>query len=119
MKFLVGENLATFFKCSRKVFLKPAYPIQSFKAGFHNLRRAVQKHEVELPMDSKLEGQRSVIKFLLLEGEKPYQMFSKVAEKFFLKPAYPVQVCTAGFHSLGRAGQVSGTSLGQGGQLRQ
>ena len=34
-------------------------------------------------MDSKLEEQRSVISFLLLEGEIPCHIFSKVAEKFF------------------------------------
>ena len=31
----------------------------------------------------ELEEQRSVIKFLLLEGEKLCPIFSKVAEKFF------------------------------------
>ena len=34
------KNLASFFKGCRNVFLKPAYPVQPFIAGFHSLRRA-------------------------------------------------------------------------------
>ena len=45
---------------------------------------------VRATMDSKVEEQRSVIKFLLLEHEKALPHFSKVAAFFFLKPAYPV-----------------------------
>ena len=56
-------------------------------------------------MDSKLEGQRSVIKFLLLEGEKPCNIFQRL-QIFFLKPSYPVQPFIAGFYSLGREGQA-------------
>ena len=62
-------------------------------------------------MDSKLQEQISMIKFLLLEGET-FDTFFKCC-RFFLKPAYPIQFFTAGFHSLSR------TRLDQGGQLRQ
>ena len=56
-------------------------------------------------MDSKLEEQRSEIKFLLLEGEKPCHIFQRL-RKVFLKLAHLVQPFIAGFHSLGRAGQA-------------
>ena len=68
----------------------------------------------------KLEDQKSVIKFQLLESKKPCHIFSKVAETFFfflflflfsfLKPAHPVQPFIAGFHSLGRTEHARGTS---------
>ena len=52
-------------------------------------------------MDSKLKKQRSVIKFLLSESEKPCRIFNG-CRKVFLKPVYPVQHFIAGFHSLWR-----------------
>ena len=43
----------------------------------------LNKLGVRATIDSKLEEQRTVINFLVLEGEKPCHIFSKIAEKFF------------------------------------
>ena len=77
--------------------------------SFEHLNK-VSVRAARATMDSKLEERRSVIKLLLIEVEKTH--YSKVAEKFFLKPAYPIQPFIAWFHSLGRAGQEWETSLG-------
>ena len=55
-------------------------------------------------MGSKLEEHRSVVKILLLEGEKTFFKGCKV--NVFVKPAYPARPFIAGFHSLGRTVQV-------------
>jgi hypothetical protein len=69
-------------------------------------------------MDSLLEEQRSVIKFLVAEGEKPCYIFQRL-KKDFLINVYHVQPSTTGFLSFVKAEQVFVTGLGLGGQLRR
>ena len=59
----------------------------------------LNKVGVKAIMDSKLEEQRSVIKFLLLEGEKPCHIFFQRLQKSFAKACISVQPFIAGFHS--------------------
>ena len=61
----------------------------------------LNKVDVRATMDSKQQEQRSVIKFLLLDGEKPCHVIQRL-QKSFLMPAYPVQHLIAKFHNLGR-----------------
>ena len=68
-------------------------------------------------MDSLLEEQLSVIKFLVPEGEKPCHIFQRL-KKDFLINVYHVQPSTTGFLSFVKAEQVFVTGLGLGGQLR-
>ena len=78
-----------------------------FTRSFEHLNKV----DVRDTMDSRLEKQRYVIKFLRLEGEKSCYIF--------LKPAYPAKSFIAGFHRLGRAGKALRTSFDQGGPLRR
>ena len=57
-------------------------------------------------MNSKLMEQRSVIKCLLLEDENLAKFFKGCI--FSLKPTYPLQTFTAGFHSLSSGGRGAG-----------
>jgi hypothetical protein len=65
-------------------------------------------------MDSLLEKQRSVIKFLVSEGENPSHIFQRL-KKDFLINMYQVQPCTTWFLSFVKAEQVflTGLELGQ------
>jgi hypothetical protein len=67
-------------------------------------------------MDSLLEEQRSVMKFLVAEGEKTCNIFQRL-KKDFLINVYHVQPSTTGFLSFVKAKQVFVTGLGLGGQL--
>jgi hypothetical protein len=69
-------------------------------------------------MDSLLEEQRSVIKFLIAEGEKPCHIFHRL-KKDFLINVYHVQPSTTGFLRFLKAEQVFVTGLGLGGKLRR
>ena len=42
----------------------------------------LNKVEVRATTDSKLEEQRSVLRFLLLEGEKPCYIFQRLQKSF-------------------------------------
>jgi hypothetical protein len=67
-------------------------------------------------MDSLLEEQRSVIKFLVAVGKKPCHIFQRL-KKDFLINVYHVQPSTTGFLSFVKTEQVFVTGLGLGGQL--
>ena len=69
-------------------------------------------------MDSLLEEQRSVIKFLVAEGEKPCHIFQRL-KKDFLINVYHVQPSTTRFLSFVKAEQVFVTGLILDGQLRR
>ena len=70
-------------------------------------RRFEQLNKIcdEATMDSKLEEQRPVIKFLLSESEKPCHIFQKMQKSIF-KACITVQTFIAGFYSLRRTGQA-------------
>jgi hypothetical protein len=67
--------------------------------------------DVSSIMDYLLKEQRSVIRFLVAEGEKSCNIFQI--------NVYHVQPSTTGFLSFVKAEQVFVTGLGLGGQLRR
>jgi hypothetical protein len=69
-------------------------------------------------MDSLLEEQRSVIKFLVAKGEKPCHIYQRLKKEFLIN-VYHVQPSTTGFLSFVKAEQVFVIGLGLGGQLRR
>jgi hypothetical protein len=73
---------------------------------------------VSFIMDYLLEEQRSVIKFLVAEGEKPCHIFQRLKNDFLIN-VYHVQPSTTGFLSFVKPEQVFITGLGLGGQLRR
>jgi hypothetical protein len=69
-------------------------------------------------MDSLLEEQRSAIKFLFAEGEKPCHIFQRLKNEFLIN-VYHVQLFTTGFLNFVKAKQVFVTGQGLGEQLRR
>ena len=62
--------------------------IFSMKSVYTRSFEHLNKVSVRAPMDYKLEEQKSIITFLLLEDEN-LATFFKGCRKVFLKPAYP------------------------------
>jgi hypothetical protein len=69
-------------------------------------------------MDSLLEEQRSVIKFLVAESEKPCHIFQGLNEDFLIN-VYHIQPSTTWFLSFVKAEQLFVTGLGLGCKLRR
>ena len=88
----MSKNIFIAYKLVSLFLMKSVYT-QSFEH--------LNKVGVRAAMNSKLEKWRSVIKFLILDGEKPFHIF-QMLQIFVSEPAYPIQPFTSGFYSLGR-----------------